>query len=82
MEVKDKWVPVIAITSPILTYIISSGGVIYRYLTIDFSACETSKWDCATTFASNHYYQFGFELLLINGLLTFLGLVLIRSKQN
>lgn len=82
MKVKDKWVPVIAITSPILTYIISIGGVIYSYFTIDFSTCETSKWDCATTFASNHYYQFGFELLLINGLLTFLGLILIRSKQN
>ena len=52
------------------------------YFTIDFSACETSKWDCAVAFASNHYYQFGFELLLINGLLTFLGLILIRSKQN
>lgn len=27
-------------------------------------------------------YKFGYELLLINGLLTFLGLILIRSKQN
>ncbi|WP_242093019.1 sodium:solute symporter [Aestuariivivens sediminicola] len=27
-------------------------------------------------------YQIGFEILIINGLLTFLGLILIRSKQN
>lgn len=27
-------------------------------------------------------YQIGFEILIINGFLTFLGLILIRSKQN
>ncbi|HBK82482.1 MAG TPA: sodium:solute symporter [Flavobacterium sp.] len=27
-------------------------------------------------------YTFGFEILMVNGLLTFVGLVLIRSKQN
>ena len=27
-------------------------------------------------------YQIGFEILIINGLLTFLGLVLIRKQQN
>ena len=27
-------------------------------------------------------YQIGFEILIINGLLTFLGLILIRRKQN
>ena len=27
-------------------------------------------------------FNFGFEILIVNGLLTFLGLILIRSKQN
>jgi hypothetical protein len=27
-------------------------------------------------------YKFGFELLLLNGLLTFLGLLLISTKKN
>ncbi len=27
-------------------------------------------------------YQIGFEILIVNGLLTFLGLILIRTKQN
>lgn len=28
------------------------------------------------------HYEFGFEILMINGFLTFIGLILIRSKQN
>jgi len=27
-------------------------------------------------------FEFGFEILIVNGLLTFIGLILIRSKQN
>ena len=27
-------------------------------------------------------FNFGFEILIVNGLLTFFGLILIRSKQN
>ena len=83
-KVKDKLVPIVAILSPILTYVISIGTSIYCYFNYDFSNCtlQQTKWECAVAFASNHYYQFGFELLLINGWLTFLGLILIRSKQN
>lgn len=84
IKVKDKLVPIIAILSPILTYLISIATAIYSFLNMDFSNCEINKtkWECAVEYATNHYYQFGFELLLINGLLTFLGLILIRSKQN
>ncbi len=58
-SVKDKWVPYIAIISPVLSYLIK----IYapRFL-----------WG----------YQFGFELLIINGLLMFLGLFLIRQPST
>ncbi len=81
-KVKDKLVPIIAIVSPILTYIISISTTIYSYCFVTLSNCETSTWPCATEYASEHYYKFGFELLIVNGLLTFLGLILIRSKQN
>ncbi len=57
-QVKDKLVPVIAILSPILSYIIS---------------VNSSKW---------LGFEFGFFILILNGFLTFLGLILIRRKQH
>lgn len=57
-SIKDKLVPIIAIASPIIGYIIS-------YLT--------------STFLS---FEWGFFILILNGALTFLGLVLIRTKQD
>lgn len=57
-KLHDNWVPLIAILSPVISYLIQAytppyiGG-----------------------------YQFGFELLIINGILTFLGLLII-SKPN
>jgi SSS family transporter len=56
-QVKDKLVPIIAIMSPILSYIISVNSL---------------KW---------FGFEFGFFILILNGLLTFLGLILIRRKQ-
>ncbi|MDO6597615.1 sodium:solute symporter [Oceanihabitans sp. 2_MG-2023] len=55
-QVKDKIVPIIAILSPILSYIISVNSL---------------KW---------FGFEFGFFILILNGLLTFIGLVLIRRK--
>ncbi len=57
-QVKDKWVPVIAILSPILSYIIS---------------VNSSKW---------FGFEFGFFILILNGFLTYLGLILIRRQQH
>ncbi len=56
MKVKDKLVPVIAILSPILTYVISINSLVW------------------------FGFEFGFFVLILNGLLTFLGLVLLRRK--
>ncbi len=56
-KVRDRLVPVVAIASPILSFIIS------RYSEFLFDG-----------------YQFGFELLILNGLLTFLGLLIIRKR--
>lgn len=55
-KVNDKYVPYVAIASPIICYFINV-----------FSTEITG-------------YQFGYELLMINGLITFIGLYLLRTK--
>jgi Na+/proline symporter len=57
-KVKDKWVPLIAILSPILCFVIS----VY-----------SQRWFWG--------YKFGFELLILNGLLTFMGLFFVRKPK-
>ncbi|MFD1095394.1 sodium:solute symporter [Salegentibacter chungangensis] len=57
-QVKDKLVPVIALLSPVLSYIISINSL---------------AW---------FGFEFGFFILILNGLLTFSGLILIRRKHN
>jgi len=57
LKVKDKWVPLVAILSPVITYFISSNA---------------AGWF--------HGYRFGFELLILNGLLTFVGLWFLRVR--
>ncbi len=54
LKVKDKWVPLVALASPAICYLLS---------------IKVPIWFDG--------YQMGFELLIINGLLTFLGLLLI-----
>lgn len=54
-KVRDRWVPLVAVLSPILCYILKI------YMPI---------WTG---------YHFGFELLLLNGLLTFAGLLIIKE---
>jgi hypothetical protein len=56
-SVTDKYVPYIAVVSPVLSYIIASNSEIL------FNG-----------------YKFGFEILILNGALTFLGLLLFSRK--
>ena len=56
--VKDKYVPIVAIASPVLCIILNHYSVIWL-----------------------NGYKFGFEILIVNGLLTFLGLLML-SKPN
>lgn len=56
-QVKDKYVPIVAIASPLLC------------LAIHFSCLHL--WN----------YKFGYEMLLFNGALTFLGMVLLRKES-
>ncbi len=57
--VRDKYVPAIAILSPIITFVLN------KYSQQLFSG-----------------YQFGFELLLINGVIMFLGLLVLSDNKN
>lgn len=57
-QVKDKWVPAIAVVAPILSYILKD---------------NSQEW---------FGYTFGFELLLVNGLLMLVGLWLIRDGKD
>jgi SSS family solute:Na+ symporter len=56
-RIYDKWVPLIAISSPLLCFLIAENSVSWL-----------------------NGYKFGFELLILNGLFTFAGLVLARRK--
>jgi Na+/proline symporter len=58
IQVKDKYVPYIAVSSPILCYLLSDYSVVLL-----------------------NGYKFGFELLIINGLITFFGLWLLRIRK-
>ena len=58
-KVHDKWVPVIAILSPFVSYILAS------YSEVIFNG-----------------YKFGFELLILNGFLTIVGLFFISKKST
>jgi len=55
-SVNDRWVPVIAVLSPVICYLLKI------YMPV---------WTG---------YHFGFEILLLNGLLTFVGLMLARKR--
>jgi SSS family transporter len=58
-QIKDKYVWIIAVIAPIVSFIINQYSVVLL-----------------------NGYQIGFEILIINGMITFLGLVLIRRQQN
>ena len=57
-QVKDRWVPWVAVASPILSYLISMNSLMW------------------------FGFEFGFFILILNGFLTFLGLILIRRKHH
>lgn len=58
-KVRDKWVPLIALLSPIICYIVSE---------------NSTQWF--------NGYKFGFELLILNGMITYLGLFIMSQTKN
>ncbi len=57
-KVVDKWVPLVALSAPVICFVISS---------------YSKTWF--------NGYEFGFELLILNGLITIIGLFAISKKQ-
>jgi hypothetical protein len=57
-QVKDKYVPWVALSSPVLCFFLSEYSKVLLF-----------------------GYIFGFELLIVNGLFTFIGLFLIRIRK-
>lgn len=57
-QVKDKWVPLVCLSSPILCYILSLNSKVWL-----------------------NGYVFGLEMLILNGLLTCIGLFIISRKN-
>ncbi len=57
LKIKDGWVPLICIVSPILSYLLN------QYSEILLGG-----------------YKFGFEILLVNGFLTYIGLLLVSKR--
>ncbi|GAB3173000.1 sodium:solute symporter [Telluribacter humicola] len=57
--VRDRWVPIVCVLSPVLTYIANQ---------------NSAEW-----FGG---YQLGFERLILNGLITFLGLLLLSVGRR
>jgi Na+/proline symporter len=58
-QVKDRWVPVVALSSPFIAWFIDAYSVQLM-----------------------NGYKIGFELIIINGLITFIGLLLVQKKQG
>ena len=58
-KIRDKLVPIVALLSPVITYIININS-------------EAWFWG----------YKFGFEILILNGLITFVGLLLLVRKTK
>jgi Na+/proline symporter len=58
-QVKDRFVPLVALLSPVLSYLLSIN----------------SEW-------LFNGYKFGFEILIVNGLITFLGLLMLRIEKR
>jgi SSS family transporter len=59
LQVKDRWVPLICVISPLLSFIVNINSE-----------------------ALLRGYKFGFEVLILNGFLTFIGLLIITRKKS
>jgi Na+/proline symporter len=58
-QVRDRWVPLVALLSPVLSYLLSINS-------------ERLLWG----------YKFGFEILIVNGLITLVGLFILAKRKN
>jgi SSS family transporter len=59
LPVRDKYVPLVCLLSPVVCYIINANSVAWL-----------------------NGYKFGFEILILNGFLTFMGMLLLTKKTE
>jgi len=78
-SIKDNYVWLVAICSILVTTIITNFPTLLAYYN---NLCINTTWDCASKYAKDNYYVFGHELLLINGVSMFLGLLSIKIKTK
>jgi Na+/proline symporter len=81
-QIKDKWSIWICLLSPLLVFGLDFINNIEWYTKkLKLSAETTQYWtDISTSIFSG--YKIGFDLLIINGLVTFVGLWLISSRKT
>jgi hypothetical protein len=76
-----RYIFIVVILSPILTYTLCLTPTLYALQIEDvMTNCSSSFWDCAEKYAKYNFYNFGYELLPINGILTVIGLYCISKK--
>ena len=82
-KIKDNYVWLVGIISIIVTYTITLTPTYYAYSNnLLIENCKLSDWECAALYAKKHLYNFHWEILPLNGLITFLGLLLISKKSK
>jgi Na+/proline symporter len=80
-QIKDKWSIWICLLSPILVFALDFINNIEWYAKKLMLSVETSTYWTDLSFSLFSGYKIGFELLIINGLFTFIGLWLISSRK-
>jgi len=77
-QVKDRFVPLVCAVSILLCILISPPSQKVMCESLPAVFCDYSAWRLELL----NGYEIGLELLIINGLITFLGLLLISSKKK
>ena len=74
-KLKGNLIYFVVVLAPILTYLINLSPTIYSYFGyLTLEECNIVAWECASEYAKENLYIFGYELLPINGMITFTGL--------
>ena len=81
-QIKDKYSWLIAFAAMLVSYLITLSPIMYAYLQELPIQEGLTQWESAKAFAKVNYYQFFWEILPINGLITFIGLWMISSKNT
>ena len=77
-KIQDKFVPLVAVISPLICFTIKNSILIYSYLETNLIV-RKSEWFYSILEPTK---SIGFELLMINGLITFLGLCLLIKRKK